>query len=238
LDEAWERAVGAGDLQFLAPVAAARAEASWLEGRREAIDSETESAYDLACRLGEVTSAGWLACWRARAGLPVEPPDNIPDRFRLELEGDAQGAADLLLAEGAHYEAALAVMQSGDGPSLRAAHERLRKLGAKPAVAIAARGLRELGERNVARGPRTATRENPAGLTNRELEVLPLLAEGLRNAEIARRLVVTPKTVDHHVSSILRKLGVTNRSQAGLAATRLGVTQDLAPDEVAGAPSG
>jgi DNA-binding NarL/FixJ family response regulator len=106
---------------------------------------------------------------------------------------------------------------------LRAAHEQLQALGAKPAAAILARRLRELGERNLPRGPRGATRENPAGLTNRELEVLPLLAQGLRNAEIAQRLVVTPKTVDHHVSSILSKLGATNRGQAAAVAARLGV---------------
>jgi len=106
---------------------------------------------------------------------------------------------------------------------LRAAHQQLLALGAKPAAAIVARRLRELGERNLPRGPRGATRDNPAGLTNREFEVLQLLAQGLRNAEIAQRLVVTPKTVGHHVSSILRKLGVTNRGQAGAAATRLGV---------------
>ncbi len=111
---------------------------------------------------------------------------------------------------------------------LRAAHEQLRALGANPAAAIVAQRLRELGERNVPRGPRAATRQNPAGLTNRELEVLPLLVQGLRNAEIAQRLVVTPKTVDHHVSSILRKLGVTNRGQAAAAAALLGVVADEA----------
>ena len=63
---------------------------------------------------------------------------------------------------------------------------------------------------------------------NRVVEVLPLLAQGLRNAEIAQRLVVTQKTVDHHVSSILRKLEVTNRSQVGAAATRLGVSAEKA----------
>ena len=89
--------------------------------------------------------------------------------------------------------------------------------------------LRELGERNLPRGPRSATRDNPAGLTNRELEVLPLLAQGLRNAQIAQRLVVTPKTVDHHVSSILRKLGVTNRGQASAVAAQLGVVAGEPP---------
>ena len=58
--------------------------------------------------------------------------------------------------------------------------------------------------------------------------MLPLLVQGLRNAEIAQRLVVTPKTVDHHVSSILRKLGVTNRGQAAAAAARLGMVVDEA----------
>ena len=213
----------ADDLQFLGPAAAARAEAAWLEGRAEAIDAETQMTYDLACRLNEPTTAGWLACWRARAGLPVEAPDDVPERFRLQLDSDFEAAYELLKAEGADYDAAVALVPGSDGSLLRTAHEQLRALGAKPATAIIARRLRELGERSVPRGPRPATRQNPAGLTNRELEVLPLLAHGLRNAEIAQRLVVTPKTVDHHVSSILRKLGVTNRALAGAAAARLGV---------------
>lgn len=90
-------------------------------------------------------------------------------------------------------------------------------------MAIIARRLRELGERRVPRGPHASTNDNPAGLTNRELEVLPLPAEGLRNAEIAQRLVVSQKTVDHHVSAILRKLGVNTRGQATAAAARLGL---------------
>jgi DNA-binding NarL/FixJ family response regulator len=56
--------------------------------------------------------------------------------------------------------------------------------------------------------------------------VLALLAEGLRNAEIAERLVVSQKTVDHHVSAILRKLAVRTRGAAGAEAARLGL---LAP---------
>jgi DNA-binding NarL/FixJ family response regulator len=60
-------------------------------------------------------------------------------------------------------------------------------------------------------------------LTARELEVLELLAEGLRNAEIAQRLVVADKTVDHHVSSILRKLDARTRGEATAQAGRLGI---------------
>jgi DNA-binding NarL/FixJ family response regulator len=95
-------------------------------------------------------------------------------------------------------------------------------LGSRPAAAILAQRLREHGER-VTTGPRPRTRDNPAGLTARELEVLPLLAEGLRNTEIADRLVVSPKTVDHHVSAILRKLGVKTRGHAAFEAIRRGL---------------
>ncbi len=69
-----------------------------------------------------------------------------------------------------------------------------------------------------------ATRGNAAGLTKREVEVLTLLAEGLRNAQIADRLVVSEKTVDHHVSAILRKLDARTRGEASAQAARLGLT--------------
>ena len=76
---------------------------------------------------------------------------------------------------------------------------------------------------NVPRGPRPATRENPAQLTSRELEVLALVADGLRNADIAERLFLSPKTVAHHVSAILRKLGARSRGEAGALAGQLGL---------------
>jgi DNA-binding CsgD family transcriptional regulator/tetratricopeptide (TPR) repeat protein len=223
LDEAREIAIAADDLELLAPIAAARAEAAWLQGRPDAIGAETEHAYDTACRLGEPTFAGQLACWRARAGLPVEPPDGLPDRYRLQLACEPELAAELFQAEDAIYDAAIVRVASINGAALRSALDQLRALGAKPAAGIVSRRLRELGERRVPRGPRPSTSENPARLTNRELEVLPLLSEGLRNAEIAQRLVLSQKTVDHHVSAILRKLGVSTRGQASAAAGRLGL---------------
>ena len=75
--------------------------------------------------------------------------------------------------------------------------------------------------RGVRRGPRASTAEHPAGLTRRELEVLSLVGDGLRNTDIAERLVISEKTVDHHVSAILRKLGARSRTEA----VRLAVTQ-------------
>jgi DNA-binding NarL/FixJ family response regulator len=86
-----------------------------------------------------------------------------------------------------------------------------------------ARVLRERGVRELRHGPRAATRDNAAGLTRREMEVLALVAEGLRNGQIAERLFLSERTVGHHVSSILRKLDVTSRGQAAAQAVRLGV---------------
>jgi DNA-binding NarL/FixJ family response regulator len=120
------------------------------------------------------------------------------------------------------YEAALALSEADDERALRESLDELNRLGARATAAIVARRLRALGVR-VPRGPRSTTRENPAGLTQREVDVLALLAEGLRNAQIADRLFLSERTVHHHVSSILRKLGVQSRGQAAAQAKQLGI---------------
>jgi DNA-binding NarL/FixJ family response regulator len=107
---------------------------------------------------------------------------------------------------------------------VRGAIEQLQRLGARPAARIATRRLRERGVRSIPRGPQPRTQQNPAGLTARELEVLVLIADGMRNAQIAERLVVSEKTVGHHVSAVLRKLDVTSRGEAAAKALRLGLT--------------
>ena len=86
------------------------------------------------------------------------------------------------------------------------------------------RRLRELGVRDIPRGPRPATQAGPAGLTAREVQVLGLLAQGLRNSEIAARLVISERTVANHVATILGKLAVDSRGAAVAAAARLGLS--------------
>jgi DNA-binding NarL/FixJ family response regulator len=116
----------------------------------------------------------------------------------------------------------MALADGGEDAQL-AALAIFEQLGAGPMAAVVRRDLRTKGVRGISRGPRTATKRNPAALTARELEVLVLVAEGLQNAEIADRLFVSPKTVDHHISAILSKLNARTRAEAVAAAYRLGV---------------
>ena len=83
--------------------------------------------------------------------------------------------------------------------------------------------MKDLGIRAIPRGPRPATRAAPAGLTTREQQVLALLAEGLPDREIARRLFISERTVHHHVSAVLAKTGVTSRTAAAREAARMGI---------------
>jgi DNA-binding CsgD family transcriptional regulator len=226
LEEAQELAVLSGELLRLAPVAAARAEVAWLAGTPDRIADITADAFELALQLDDRGIIGALARWRRRAGLVDPISGHIPEPYALELDGQWKPAAAAWDRIGWPYDAALALLESDDEAALRAAHDKLQRLGAKRAAGIAARRLREQGARGIPSGPRASTRRNPAGLTSRELDVLRLLVDGLRNAEIAERLFLSPRTVDHHVSAILRKLEAETRGQAAAAAERLGVLKD------------
>jgi DNA-binding CsgD family transcriptional regulator len=223
LDQARDIALGIGELHVVAQIAAARSEAAWLAGEPESIDGETAAAFERSVELQVPHAIGHLGLWRWRSGIATAP-EELPAPYRWHVEGETRRAAEWWKERCCPYEAALALADSDEETALRDAHETLRGMGARPAVAIVARRLRERGAQGLPRGPRRSTRENPAGLTARQVEVLELLGLGLRNAEIADRLVVSRKTVDHHVSAILAKLGVRTRGEAVAQAARLELT--------------
>jgi ATP/maltotriose-dependent transcriptional regulator MalT len=191
------------------------------------VAAETDAALRLASDSGDAWALSELRAWRGRAGIRdgSRADGATPTPFALELEGDAAGAAALWDERGCSYEGALALASSDDEADLRRSLAELQQLGARPAAGRVARKLRERGARDVTKGPRASTRSNPAGLTTRELEVLALIADGMRNSDIAGRLFVSEKTVGHHVSSILRKLGVQTRGQAASQVAQLGLLE-------------
>ena len=236
LDEALALSAPTGTLQRLAPVRAARAEAAWLAGDRDRAVGEARAAFELAARHGHAWFMGELAYWRWAAGDLDTTPDGMAEPFALQVAGDWRRAATAWEALGCPYEAARARTEGNDEAAVREAVAVFEQLGARPAAAAARRRLHELGARDIPRGPRPATRANPAGLTAREVDVLRLVAAGLRNADIAERLYLSPKTVDHHVSALLAKLGARSRTEAVQAANRLGALDRPDQDRETPAP--
>src|SRR5262249_42583988 len=149
--------------------------------------------------------SGEFAFWRWRAGDPVDPPKWSAQPFVLHIKGDWRRAAEAWERLGCPYEQARA-LADGDEPAPGAALEIFDRLGAAPGAARLRQRMRSEGVRRIPRGPRATTRQNRFGLTAREMEILGCLADGLSNARIGAQLHVSPKTVDHHVSSILAKL--------------------------------
>jgi DNA-binding CsgD family transcriptional regulator/tetratricopeptide (TPR) repeat protein len=225
LEDAHALAAPTGHLQRIAHVQCARAESAWLAGDIAAAGHEAASAYQVALEKRHVWFAGELAYWQWKAGQLEDAPQWIAEPFRLQISRQPEAAARLWAERGCPYEAARALAESHRAEAVRDALATFESLGAVPAAAHARDQLRALGA-PVPRGPRPATRANPALLTPRELDVLRLVAIGRRNGEIAEELVLSRRTVDHHVSALLRKLGAATRGEAVALAQRLGVFQD------------
>jgi DNA-binding CsgD family transcriptional regulator len=227
LDEAVANALGTGDDEWITPARLARAEAHWLDGDFDAARGEVESAYD-----GAMTDNAWvrgsLATWLRRTGSSLTPPsDRLAEPDALGQSGrpvQAAAAWDRLCRP---YDAALAMFDSQTEEGLREALRRFDALGAAAAVRAARRVMRHRGIRSIPTGTQAATRAHPAGLTRREHEVLDLICAGRTNGQISEQLVISVKTVDHHVSAVLAKLAVPSRTLAAAEAQRLGLTRSV-----------
>ena len=252
LDEALALALRSGTLQRLGLVAAARAEAAWLRGNDAGALAEASRAIGLAAQkrhrwlLGELAYWQWQATRRESAAAASDGERSATptataasgigtdidlavaaDPYRWQIDGDWRGAADAWRAMGCPYEEARALGE-GDEPARRQALDMLDRLGGRPLAERIRRALRDAGARAVPRGMNEPTRQNVAGLTRREAEVLALLARGLTNAKIAATLSRSPRTVEHHVEAILDKLAAASRDEAVAIAQARGLLGPVA----------
>ena len=213
LDQAQAFIAKTQTLNYQGFMATCRGEAHLIEGNVAAVRDEALHWYEEAVRLrdGELLPELALLMWRA--GLIETPPEGLREPEAWSFAGRHRDAARFWAAAGAPYRSAWALLDSDDEVDLREARARFDRLGARALVERTDAKLRAIGAK-VPRGARASTRANVGGLTDRELEVLDLLDEGLRNAVIAARLHLSEKTVGHHVSSILAKLGVSSRLEA------------------------
>jgi len=210
------------ELQRIGPLSAARAEYAWWRGEPQQVEGAVRLGYELALEHEDGWVRGQLAYWQWRAGKMDIPLERLAGPFRLMIGGEWGAAAEAWRRSGCPFELALA-LSDGDAAGRIEALGIFEQLGAHPAAEMLKSKLRQQRVRGIQRGPRPATRHNPAGMTNRELEVLALLAEGLSNAEIAARLSISQKTAAHHVSAQLGKLEAGTRSQAMAIARRQGL---------------
>jgi DNA-binding CsgD family transcriptional regulator/tetratricopeptide (TPR) repeat protein len=191
------------------------AEAAWLAGDAEGVVREIQPVWELARTRRDPRMNGELAAWLWRAGaLPERPAAAVAEPYAQEISGDWRGAAGAWKMLGCPYEHACLLAWHGAEAEQREALALLEQLGAAPAARALRRRMRSQGVRRIPRGSRSSTRRNPFGLTLREAEILELLSQGLRSSLIAKRLFLAPKTVEHHVSAILAKLGVASRAEA------------------------
>jgi ATP/maltotriose-dependent transcriptional regulator MalT len=217
-------------LQSDEPERLARAAAGWYEWAQLYDDPQARRWGDEGLAVTRTADNPWLLgeLLRLRAELDAPPLERVEaevcgpwaDGLRGAWRAAAAGWARL----GWPYEQARELAASGEVPAMVEALAIHDRLGTERAAWQLRRRLRERGVRRVPRGPARDTRANPAGLTTRQLEVLRLLAAGRTNTQIAEELVVSTRTVDHHVSAVLSKLGVPSRAEAARVAAELGLT--------------
>ncbi|GAB3953643.1 AAA family ATPase [Kribbella albertanoniae] len=204
-----------GEQLWIGHAAAAAAEEAWLRGDAAAVIDIAAAPYAQARQRRIRTGWPWpeLGYWLTKAGHEVAAPET-DSPFDLLTSGRWREAADRWRTAGYRYEYALALTESPDPADLLEALDVLGSINATSLAKVTRRLLREQGATTIPRGRALTSRQNPAGLTARQLEVLRLLNQGLTDAEIADRLVVSVRTASNHVAAVLARLGVHTRSEA------------------------
>jgi DNA-binding CsgD family transcriptional regulator len=240
LDEARAIPAAKTDVTRMAPIAIADAEAEWLGSKRAGVRERLRAA--IAAGVGEQRHINWFnakwtfaepALWLAILGEPVplddERANDLPQAHRYHVTGDWRAAAHAWQSLGCPYEQAIALSHCSEAEQ-REALTIFDRIGAAPAARNLRRAMRAQGVRSIPVGPRSARRNDAAGLTPRQREVLTLLATGSSNAEIGKRLGLSEKTVEHHVGAVLAALDAPSRFRAAQIARERGLLTDANTD--------
>jgi DNA-binding CsgD family transcriptional regulator/KaiC/GvpD/RAD55 family RecA-like ATPase len=211
-----------GECAFIAKMA--KAEAYWLSNKLDQVIEEIESNNLHIMESNNPWKMGELAFWLWKAGRLPKIPNNIAKPYLLQIEGDWRAAANEWNKLGCPYQEALA-LADGDEECKRKALTILESLAASATIKLLKQQMRESGIKKIPKGPRQSTKQNPAGLTGRQIDVLKLLTKGLPNSEIAKKLFISTKTVDHHISAILSKLNLHSRTEAAAFARSCGMVE-------------
>jgi DNA-binding NarL/FixJ family response regulator len=216
-EQAYGDALATDELQHVVPARLTLIEQAWLAGRLTPGEEHLDAVLALSADERHFWNLGERALWAKRYGRKPVPAshNDLPEPFRRELEGDLEGAARAWEALSMPYAAAMVRLQSDDPRMLGAAVQAFEAMGASAASAAGRRRAAELGHARalpkMRRGSYKAARDHPLGLTQREQDVLALIAKGYSNREISDALGRSPRTVEHHVSSVLAKLNAPNR---------------------------
>ncbi|MGE5106201.1 MAG: AAA family ATPase [Sphingobacteriales bacterium] len=220
--EAKTKAFETIELRRIIPALVALLEYEWITGKSFIENADLDSAISMVGQRNNVYENSEFAFWLWKARKQHLP---LKDKFAGYETGSvtmAQKAAALWEKSGCPFEQTLALSEGSDADK-RKAITIVQGLGANAVYEKMKLEMRTSGIKSIPRGIRKSTRSNPALLTGRELDVLQLLKEGMQNKEIAAKLFISAKTVDHHISAILFKLDVNSRIKAVQEAIRLDI---------------
>jgi DNA-binding CsgD family transcriptional regulator len=229
LEALWSKVLDLGEPDSIVPVALGLAESAWLRDDAAGCIAVVEQALG-ACANLSAWDRGELVCWLHRAGGRVDRPGRVAPPCRAELDGDLDAAAHAWATHGMPRHQAHVLLQAGRPEGIGAAIAIFDRVGA---VACArhgrklARKLASTGVKGIKTGPRAAARSNRFGLTPKEQHIASYVAHGLSNQDIAERVSRSERTIEHHVSTVLGKLGARRRSDVATILEEAGELEGL-----------
>ncbi|HEV8272941.1 MAG TPA: LuxR C-terminal-related transcriptional regulator [Chitinophagaceae bacterium] len=218
--EAKEKTLETMEPQRIVPVMSALLEHEWITGKSLIEKAVLDDVLSMIKQRGNINENSGFAFWLLKVRNQQAPLREIFEGYTTDNPTLAVKAANLWKKLGCPYEEALALFNGGDNDKKKALGI-IQKLGAGAIYEKMKFEMRASGIKSIPRGVRKSTQSNRANLTSRELDILQLLKAGLQNKEIAAKLFISPKTVDHHISSIFFKLDVNSRTKAVQEASRL-----------------